>query len=679
MIKLASLRGTISRSLVAAVFGGLLACGLGVLLHSYTVGRGLIDHSYELQLVARGDVRAQEAVIVYLDETSHKALGQPLNAPWDRTLHARLIHRLTAAGAKAIVFDIIFGDPDARNPIADVQMAQAIKDSGRVILGIDLVRFGRNDRQGIPPIEMFYTNAAGAGSVEVLADSDLVVRELNAWDDDLGIPSLSGTAASFVSGTADTEQPSDSGRGSRWVNYYGPPHYLPSVGYSDALSATAVEDSFFRDKVVFVGARLFTKFAGERKDEYAHPFSYWMSNSMVKERGAIFVAGVEIQATMFLNLLRGDWLSRWSLKTERALLAALGLAFGFGLVRMRPVMATVVGLGGLVFVVAGFQVLFNQKLVWFPWLIILVQVVVALAWSILFNSVQFYVQQRLYEHTLTRFLPPTLVRKFAGNPELLKPGAVEQPISIFFSDIADFTELSRNIDSDALAKLMNNYFETAVSRCIHPTEGTIAKYIGDAIFAFWNAPDPQADHPWRACAAALRFRDQEALSVDGKPLRTRIGIHTASARVGNFGSAERVDYTALGESVNLGSRLEGLNKVLGTECVISQSTRELIGDRLVTRPLGLFQLKGFDKPIGVFELVGWPEEVESTRPWRDAFAQALENYHGRKLETAAKGFQRTLELKPEDGPSRFYLARLEELKGMTLADDWATHTIMREK
>ena len=119
--------------------------------------------------------------------------------------------------------------------------------------------------------------------------------------------------------------------------------------------------------------------------------------------------------------------------------------------------------------------------------------------------------------------------------------------------------------------------------------------------------------------------------------------------------------------------------MLGTDCVISRETRESIGEQLVTRPLGLFQLKGFDKPVEVYDLVGWPEDVEKSRPWREAFARALADYHARQLESAELGFRRTLELRPLDGPSAFYLAKLEELKGLTLAEDWATHTIMREK
>src|SRR3989454_8389486 len=218
---------------------------------------------------------------------------------------------------------------------------------------------------------------------------------------------------------------------------------------------------------------------------------------------------------------------------------------------------------------------------------------------------------------------------------------------------------------------MTSYFQTAVAQCIHHTDGTIVKYIGDAIFAFWNAPDPQSDHALRACEAALRFRDQPPQYMNGQQLVTRIGLHTGVANVGNFGSTARVDYTALGESINLASRLEGLNKYLGTECVVSRETRDAIGERLLTRPLGQFQLKGFDKPVEVHELIGWPDQAESTAAWRDAFAQALSNYEQRNLEFAEAGFRRTLEVKPDDGPSKFYLSRLEELRAQVLPEEWS--------
>jgi len=367
------------------------------------------------------------------------------------------------------------------------------------------------------------------------------------------------------------------------------------------------------------------------------------------------------------------------LNTELLFLIVLGVLFGYGLVQVRPIWATGVTLVGLALIAVSFYVLFSRKLIWFPWLFVVAQIAVALSWSILFNSVQLYVEKRLYEQTLRLYLPPALVKKFAKSRELLKPGARKQALTLFFSDIANFTTLSEGMDSDELAATMNQYFNSAVGKCIHKTEGAVAKYIGDAIFAFWNAPDPQADHAARACEAALLLRGLAGEKFNGRLLPTRIGLHTGIANVGNFGSEERVDYTALGESVNLASRLEGLNKHLGTFCVISGETKRAIGDGLITRGLGKFQLKGFEGLVEVHELIGWPDEAEATRPWREAFAEALNNYEERNLEFAEMGFRRVLEIKADDGPSKFYLERIGELSKQALPDNWVTHTILKEK
>jgi adenylate cyclase len=307
------------------------------------------------------------------------------------------------------------------------------------------------------------------------------------------------------------------------------------------------------------------------------------------------------------------------------------------------------------------------------------QVPLALAWSVVFNSVQLYVQNRLYRQTLRMFLPPRLVEKFAANRALLAPGAEKETLTLCFSDIADFTSLSEGMDPDELAALMNGYFEAAVGNCIHPNDGTVSKFMGDAIFAFWNAPDQQADHALRACRAALSFRELNARPIHGRILRTRIGLHTGVANVGNFGSEQKIDYTALGANVNLASRLEGLNKFLGTECLMSAQTKAEIGDRLVTRGVGNFRLKGFEGLVAVHELIGSPEQEEKTRTWREAFAEALKNYQEHRPELAAIGFRHVLELKPEDGPSNFYLKQIAERASEKVEDQGATFTVLKEK
>jgi len=663
-----------TRTLAASLFGALLAAALGWSLFSHSYGRPLISKSYEQLLLWRGEIATHDAVIVSLDEVSFQKLEQPLNAPWDRALHARLIDRLTAAGARAIVFDIVFTDPNPSNPAADENLARAIKSSGRVILAADNVRIGPKQKQIFPPFPLLRDAAAAIGSAEVLPDPDLVVRTHTPEDQ---LPSLSWAAAEFLGAKATQQEPLRTAE--RWMNYYGPPNSFPWRSYYEALDPALVGDDCFRGKAVFVGARINTKFAGDRKDEYINPFGAASSKAMSEEREAQFIPGVEIQATAFLNLMRGDWLVRWPLAIEQGIAVMLGLLFGFGLVRFRPLIATAVTIGAVISVTLFFHLLFRRTPIWFPWIIILVQIGIAFLWSIVFNSIQLYVQKRLYEQTLGLYLSPKLVKKFSRDSKFLTPHAEEQTLTVLFTDIEDFTKLSQAITSDALAKLMNKYFHVAVSECIHKTDGTIVKYIGDAVFAFWNAPDSQPDHEFRACEAALLFAEVGRKPIDGLQLNTRLGIHTGLARVGNFGSPERVDYTALGENVNLASRLEGLNKFLGTDCVLSGETKKGMGDRLLTRRLGQFQMKGVEKPVEVHELVGRPEQAKSTQAWREAFAEALNNYEQRNLEFAAIGFRQTLELKPDDGPSKFYLAKVEELSAQELPEQWATYTILKEK
>ena len=614
--------------------------------------------------------------MVYLDEASHLKLGQPQNAPWDRSLHARLVDRLTTASARAIVFDVVFSDPNSNNPTADERLIAAVKSSGRVLLAADNVRSGRGETKISPPFDALRDAAAGMGSDELIPDSDLVVREHTPLGDNL-VSSLAWAAARFAGAEVTKNESRETI--SRWMHYYGPPNFLPWKSYYEALDPSAVADEFFRGKVVFIGARLQTRFAGEHKDEYANPFSFWLSREMKERQEALYSPGVEIQATAFLNLFRGDWLTRSGFGTETWLILAAGLIFGWGLVRLLPVWASLAALGGTALVALLSYQLFLRGLIWFPWLLIIVQIAVALSWSVLFNSVQLYVDKRLYEQTLRLYLPPNLVKKFAGSPEFLKPGAIKQTLTFVFTDIENFTSIAEGLDPDELADLMNEYFQMAISKCVHKAEGTVAKYLGDSIFAFWNAPDAQTDHALLACEAALRLRSEAAQPIRGRKLRTRIGVHTGVANVGNFGSLERVDYTALGENVNLASRLEGLNKHMGTDCLMSGATKECVGDRVLTRALGSFRLKGFEGLVSVHELVGRPEEAEAAQPWLEAFAQALNNYEQRHLEFAAMGFRRVLELRPGDGPSQFYLKRIEELGKEALPDNWATHTVLKEK
>jgi adenylate cyclase len=657
-----------------ALAGALLAASLGLALLKLHLGLGqtLLELSYDLPFHFRPVAAPTEAVLVYLDEASHADLRQPYSRPWDRAFYARLLERLTAEHARAVGFDILFSDPNTEHPEGDERFARALQASGKVVLGGDYTPDAEVGWTFIRGLELFKQPAVTWGMVQLPPDEDFEVRRhfaLPANPDDSLYSSLSWQLAK-VAGCPLAQDPDERAR-ERWVNYYGPPGTIPSVSIELALTTNAYcPAGYFSNKIVLVGSSIRTKAAGERKDELRTPYC----------AGGNFSPAVDVQVTQTLNLIRGDWLSRMPRWAETWLVLLAGLLAGAGLTFLRPLPALAAAVAGALVLTAVAFSTFAQHRFWFLWMpIVAAQIPAALLWSVTFNSVQLYIQNRLYEQSLRMYLPPSLVKKFAGNKDLLKPGAEKHVLTLFFSDVADFTSLSEGMDPEELATLMNTYFQAAVGECIHRTEGTVAKYLGDGIFAFWNAPDPQPDHGLRACQAALRFRELKGRPICGRHLHTRVGLHTGPVNVGNFGSADRVDYTALGENVNLASRLEGLNKYLGTDCLVSGQTRSLIGDKLVTRPLGSFRLKGFAGLVEVHELVGWPEQAEESRPWREAFAQALSAYEQRHLELAAMGFQQVLHLRPNDGPAQFYLKQIAERTKEPQAEEWATYTVLKEK
>ncbi len=676
MIKPASDRVSLARRLkskwTGPAVGAVLCVAIGVSLLIVKGGEKLIFASYDLPFIFRPYIYPRGVEIVYLDDMSYKALEQPETVPLDRRFYAKLIRRMTKEKARAVVFDVVFSDPNPDTNI-DNELLQAVKGNGRVILAADKLPVPEDQPpQFTGPFSALADAAAGVGSDQMPCSDDLMCRQHLPLMKDDEFKSLPWATASFlkVPITQDTNQWDRP----RWFNYYGPDKGIPYVSFYQAVeSDPEVPNGFFRGKVVFVGARTFTKIFSERKDEYPAPFPN-------QDQANKFMPGVEIQATSFLNLMRGDWLNRFSSTTERNATILLGLLLGAGLAMVRPFAAARLGILSAVGIGLVDFILFDKFHYWFPWLVVAVgQIPVAVIWSVSYNTVQLYVEKRLVEQSLSLYLSPKLVKKFAKDPTLLKPGAEKQLLTILFSDIASFTSISEGMDPDELARLMNEYFQSAVAHCIHETDGTVVKYIGDAIFAFWNAPDPQGDHAYLACDAALRFHGLPIQTVNGRQLVTRIGLHTGVANVGNFGSTARVDYTAIGENINLASRMEGLNKYLGTSVLITADTQEAAGPRLVTRFLGLFRLKGFEKAIGVYELIARTDKEAESRPLRERFALALEQFTKRNFAAAEVAFGRVLDISREDGPSKFYLEQIVELLTADLPADWKGEITLKDK
>jgi len=272
------------------------------------------------------------------------------------------------------------------------------------------------------------------------------------------------------------------------------------------------------------------------------------------------------------------------------------------------------------------------------------------------------------------------VADIARNPEALQLGGQKRTLSLLFSDLAGFTTLSERLDPQELLAHLNEYLSD-MTRIVMDEQGTLDKYIGDAIMAFWNAPKEVEDHADRALRAAIlmqrRMRELNArwrgANADAEELVVRIGVNTGTVVVGNVGGAERFDYSAIGDAVNLAARLEPANKTYDTLTMCSEFTLEQARrEDFRVRELDLIAVKGKVEPVRVYELLELadvelaPEKEEALRHY-DA---GLNAYKRRDWTLAAEYFQAALEADPADGPSRVYLDRAEEYTDAPPPADW---------
>ncbi len=285
--------------------------------------------------------------------------------------------------------------------------------------------------------------------------------------------------------------------------------------------------------------------------------------------------------------------------------------------------------------------------------------------------------------SFSRYLPKALVQQFIATGTDPVPGGERREITLLFSDVENFTPLAEHLAPEDLMQAMSEYFQ-AVGQAILDSGGTIDKFIGDAVMAFWNAPFETSDHVEQACLAALRVaRASEELNARraaaGLPLlRTRVGVHTGAAVVGNLGSADRMDYTALGANVNLASRLEGMNKFYATRILASHAVRDKAKGDFLFRSVDVVVPKGATDPLAVFELVGaMPAsphaEVAAPRAslgFCSRWERAITLYRTAQWDRALAEFTALSEQHPDDHLASMYCTRTKRLMENKLGRDW---------
>lgn len=464
------------------------------------------------------------------------------------------------------------------------------------------------------------------------------------------------------------------GEETRYVNYYGPPGTIPTIHYDQALKIGMPDGPNFdvKDKVVFVG--LSEVLLAERKDSFYTVFS---------KANGVFIGGVEIAATAFLNILDDTIVRPLGVLTHLVLVLLWGVAIGV-VCRLLPVSVaamTSLGLGGLYLAAAAYQ--FQSQQSWLPLVVpLLVQMPFGFGTAVLWNYMETDQERKNMRKAFGLYLPNDVVDQLAKDIANIKGTTQVVYGTCLFTDAGDYTSLSERMSPKELSDFLGRYFE-ALFQPVRKHDGLIVDLKGDSILAIWKGPQDEPALRKKACLAALEMAESVARfnqSVAPYSLPTRIGLHAGEFTIGAVGAVDHFEYRPTGDVVNTASRVEGFNKYVGTQIAVSKEVIQGL-DGLLTRELGAFRLKGKGKPLGLHELVSRAEPIDQTQ--REAcaiFAEGLAAFRSRSWEQAGATFKQCIDFTGKDGPSQFYLSLCEQyLKSPPTEEVWDAVVTLEKK
>ncbi len=635
------------------------------------LGDPLARLSYDLTFRFARPYAPPEAVIVLVDEESRRELGVLPGQYPPRSLHTRFVDRMTRDGARLLFYDILF-EAESDDPRVDADFAAAMKRNGRVILSgtyDKVLRPAAVQEVVSEPMAILRDAARAWGPAgPLMKDADDAVRRVGPSATDRPIAHWQ---AAELAGAPVTRDPANASR-ERYLNYYGPAGTLRWCSLHEALDDRMRAPDFFRDKIVCVGGRpgpVGTRFG---EDEFAYPHSRW---------GGPYILGVEVHTTALLNLLRGEWLERLQLAVEMLLVLFFGLVAGiaaYGLSPLRALLALAVL--AVVIAIASMELQIHGH-IWWDWLVpVAVQFPLA---AVLTGATRYAAEARRriqLRQAFSFYLSEQMADRISEEKFDLKPGGQLVEATVLFTDCKGFTAMCEEVkDPKIISDTLIAYF-TVTSKQVLENDGTIIKYIGDAVYACWNAPIADPDHAIKAARAAWAISEASKQVVLGRVLTTRVGVCTGEVVAGNLGSPYRFDYTCIGEPVNFANRLESLNKLLGTGVLIADTTRRAIGDRFVCRALGAFTVVGKTTPVAIHELIAPVEEKPADLAWLETWDAALQALREGDFAAQQKLLREVVwQRGGADGPSEYYLSLVARLEKEGHLADWTGIVKLTEK
>jgi adenylate cyclase len=622
-------------------------------------------------------------ILVEIDAGSLERMSW-LSWPWPRQIYSACLSYLQELGVRVVAFDILFDLPSVYAATEDTEFGETAA-GGETVFVMGLLQ--RRDGYPVPanavvpaagetafldsawsctrPWESIAAGATLLGSTSDRQDPDGIFRSVRlltctpagtapslplavAWLA-MGRPPISISRDRLTLGGVSTRL---DGNGRLQLRFHGPAgsyralpmaELLASLEASETGGEQPIDTAMFRGAIVLFG--------------YADPALYDLKPTPYSP----MCPGVEVLATAIDNIMHGESVRRTAPWLTVALAAAVSLLVAACLGFVRSVLLAGLSGSAVMAAYAGAAVLAFGGGLWMDALVPLASGGLTLLAGGIIAYGHANRQRRLLRAAFSQYISPVLMKELLKHPELLRLGGEKKQMTAFFSDVQGFTSISESLDPESLVNLINIYL-TRMTDVVMSNLGTVDKFEGDAIIAFWNAPVDVPDHAGRACETAWRCRElhgemnRELREMGFPELRTRIGLNTGEMVVGNMGSGDRFDYTIMGEAVNLASRLEGTNKVYGTSVMTTSGTVGSCGDSFVFRELDTVRVVGQKRPVTLYELVCRTEDLDGeTRGRLEAYAAALSLYREGRFGEAAAGFGAV-----GDAPSNAMAARCRE-------------------
>ncbi len=644
------------------------------------------------QWLAKKGAATGEIILILVDQGSLD-WGKEVNGlswPWPRELYAALIDHCRRAGAKAVALDILFTEPSAYGVGDDEILASAIREmgnvSGALFLGHETgevrswpdavpdpgfhIRRLADWMASTPAPELIFPRAtfsvpeistalSSLGNVQGKPDPDGIYRSILPFGifDGKHIPSLAigaylaanpGVKAEIEHGRlklGDLSVPIGGG-GEAILRYRGP------LNVYEVFSAASVLQSEIR---IREGGILSPEDRAAFKDKYvligfSAPGLFDLRPSPV----ASVYPGVAIQATVLDNLLSADFIRNSPGWADLTLLFLLPLLCSL-LMMLFTGTGMISGVSLLFILLPPFLgIMAYLQGIWLPIVLFEAALLLTIFGTLAVKYATEGRQKRFIKSAFGQYLSPAVIDRLIHDPDQLQLGGERRNLSIFFSDLQGFTTISEGLTPEQLTDLLNRYL-TAMTDIITQEGGTVDKYEGDAIIAFWNAPLDLPEHALHCVRAALRCQAKlsqlrpEFQKEFGHELHMRIGINTGDASVGNFGSLTKFDYTIIGDAVNLAARLEGANKEFGTYTMISWTTRDSLGDAFAFRPLGMIAVKGReDRPVTIYEPM-YKKEFDVRKELFETFGAGLSAFWAGEFQKAESLFSEIAKFDPAAG------------------------------